>query len=114
MKPNDCSLAEPSLDTAVLEKHLAHIVEETPVAESYCQRIVDGRLPPALPETSALPGSKALATTARIDIKVYQRIYGTLCCQNFHQARRGAFSPLPSGTYWDGVGPSLRRNSVSS
>ena len=82
------------LDTAGPEKHMPMVGEGTPLEESYCQRIVDGRLPRAIPDTSALPESRALAASERIDIKAYLsapvllkdgRIYGTLCCISHHR-----------------------------
>lgn len=83
------------LDTADIEEHMPKVDQGTPLEESYCQRIVDGRLPLAIPDTSALDESKALAATKLVDIKAYLsapvllkdgRIYGTLCCIS-HQRR---------------------------
>ena len=56
---------------------------------TYCQRIVDGRLPRVIPDTSAEPEAVALAVTAALPIGSYVGVpvvlsdgslYGTLCC----------------------------------
>lgn len=63
--------------------------------ETYCQRVVDGRLPLAIPNTAALPEARELAVTECLDIRAYLsapvvladgEIYGTLCCIS-HQPR---------------------------
>ncbi|MCL6568667.1 MAG: EAL domain-containing protein [Meiothermus silvanus] len=63
--------------------------DSDPLEESYCQRVVDGRLPelirdasqiPAaleLPATTALPVGAHLSTTLRLS---NGQIYGTICC----------------------------------
>lgn len=66
-----------------------------PLVDSYCKRIVEGRLPRAIPDTSASAEAKALAITRRLAIGSYLsvpvvlrngEVYGTLCCFS-HQAR---------------------------
>ncbi|MGZ6792262.1 MAG: EAL domain-containing protein, partial [Mycobacteriales bacterium] len=56
---------------------------------TYCVRIVEGTLPPALPDTSQHPVAAALPVTAALPIGAYLgvpielpdgRFYGTLCC----------------------------------
>jgi GAF domain-containing protein len=65
------------------------------VEETYCQRVVDGRLPLAIPNTAALPEARELAVTESLNIRAYLsapvvladgEIYGTLCCIS-HQTR---------------------------
>ncbi|GAB7048507.1 sensor domain-containing phosphodiesterase [Catenuloplanes indicus] len=60
-----------------------------PLEETYCQRIVDGRLDPIVPDTAANPVTGALAVTDALGIGNYLgtplrlssgEIYGTLCC----------------------------------
>ncbi|HBS77654.1 MAG: diguanylate phosphodiesterase [Pseudomonas sp.] len=68
-----------------------------PLSDSYCQRVVDGRLPQLIPDTSKLPEAVALPITAILGIGSYisvpirfsdGRLYGTFCC----------FSSKPDGT----------------
>jgi signal transduction histidine kinase len=65
------------------------------LADSYCQRVVDGRVPSAIPDTSADPRVASLSVTAEAAIGAYVgvplelpdgRLYGTLCCAS-HGAR---------------------------
>lgn len=60
-----------------------------PLEQTYCQRVVDGRLPQVLPdaaanaEAAALPGTRALNVGAHIGVPVTLSdgsLYGTLCC----------------------------------
>lgn len=66
-----------------------------PLVDSYCKRIVEGRLPRAIPDTTASPEAHALAITQRLAIGSYLsvpivlrngEVYGTLCCFS-HLAR---------------------------
>lgn len=66
-----------------------------PLVDSYCKRIVEGRLPRAIPDTDASAEAKALAITQRLAIGSYLsvpivlrngEVYGTLCCFS-HLAR---------------------------
>lgn len=63
-----------------------------PLEESYCQRIVDGRLPQLITDASQLPVARALPVTAALPVGAHlsipiQRsdgtVYGTLCCFSF-------------------------------
>jgi len=63
-----------------------------PRAESYCQRIVDGRLPKAIPDAMALPQARAIPGTVDLGIGGYLsvpillgngRVFGTLCCFSY-------------------------------
>ncbi len=56
---------------------------------SYCQRIIDGRLPELIPDVDDFPMAKALPVTQELDIKSYiaapirladGSVYGTFCC----------------------------------
>lgn len=60
-----------------------------PLEESYCQRIVDGRLPELIPDTSQFPEAYCLPVTADLSIGTYigvpirvdnGRVHGTFCC----------------------------------
>ncbi|MFI5843459.1 EAL domain-containing protein [Catenuloplanes sp. NPDC051500] len=60
-----------------------------PLEESYCQRVVDGRLAGIVPDTSENPVTQALDVTRALQIGNYigtplrlssGEIYGTLCC----------------------------------
>lgn len=60
-----------------------------PLEESYCQRVVDGRLPQViqdatqLPEALTLPVTRALPVGAHLSVPIRfsdGRIYGTYCC----------------------------------
>ena len=63
--------------------------------ETYCQRVVDGRLPLAIPDTNLLPEAKNLDVTKTLKIRAHLaapivlsdgRTFGTLCCIS-HQPR---------------------------
>lgn len=64
-----------------------------PLKESWCQRVVDGRMPEFMPNYADLPADvKAEAPVPPFDIGTYLRtlilmadgqIYGTLCCFSF-------------------------------
>lgn len=60
-----------------------------PLEESYCQRLVDGRLPELIPDTLREPAATALPVTQALSIGAYMgvpirfsdgRLYGTFCC----------------------------------
>jgi transcriptional regulator with GAF, ATPase, and Fis domain len=59
------------------------------IEETYCRRIVDGRLPQILPDALSNPISAALPITNELNIRAYVgvpvtlsdgHVYGTLCC----------------------------------
>jgi EAL domain-containing protein (putative c-di-GMP-specific phosphodiesterase class I) len=63
-----------------------------PAGDSYCQRIVDGRLPQLMPDTSAFSEAAALASTAALPVGAVLSVpirlgdgstYGTFCCFSF-------------------------------
>ncbi|MCJ0975013.1 EAL domain-containing protein [Pseudomonas sp. PS1] len=60
-----------------------------PLSDSYCQRVIDGRLPQLIPDTSQLPEAASLPITAILAIGSYisvpirfsdGRLYGMFCC----------------------------------
>jgi hypothetical protein len=60
-----------------------------PLDESYCQRVLDGRLPEliqdaaSLPEAQAMPATKAWPVGAHLSVPLRfsdGRLYGTFCC----------------------------------
>lgn len=68
-----------------------------PLDESYCQRVIDGRLPELMPDTSvvreaiAIPATQAIPVGAHMSVPLRfsdGSIYGTFCCFS-HTARPG-------------------------
>jgi EAL domain-containing protein (putative c-di-GMP-specific phosphodiesterase class I) len=66
--------------------------EGGPLEESYCQRVVDGRLPELIPDACALPAALELPFTAVLPIGAHLsvpirlkdgRVYGTFCCFSY-------------------------------
>ena len=60
-----------------------------PLDESYCKRVLDGRLPRAVPDAKREDATRDLRVTSEADIGCYcavalvlsdGRLYGTLCC----------------------------------
>lgn len=60
-----------------------------PLEQSYCQRVVDGRLPRAIPDAAKVPEAAALPATHQLSIGAYLSapirlhggaVFGTLCC----------------------------------
>lgn len=60
-----------------------------PLLDTYCQRIVDGRLPAIIADTSASPEAAALQITRALNIHAYLsapvilpngQVFGTVCC----------------------------------
>lgn len=69
--------------------------QSNPLEETYCQRVVDGRLPLAIPDAHLMPEAAKLDVTKAHNIRSYLavpivlsngRIFGTLCCIS-HQPR---------------------------
>ena len=62
-----------------------------PLAEGYCQRVVNGELPELIPDTSLLPAAQRVPAIAALPIgshlsvpvRVGGQVYGTLCCLGF-------------------------------
>ena len=60
-----------------------------PIDESYCKRVIDGRIPRVVPDAKREDATKDLRVTSETDIGSYAavplvlsdgRLYGTLCC----------------------------------
>ena len=60
-----------------------------PLLDTYCQRIVDGRLPVIIPDTQASPEAASLPITRVLNIRAYLsapvvlangQVFGTVCC----------------------------------
>lgn len=71
----------------------------TPLEESYCKLIVDGKLPSVMNDVTDYPLATALKVTAELDIRSYiaapiyladGTVYGTLCC--YSHTPHAAFS----------------------
>ncbi|MDQ3979608.1 MAG: EAL domain-containing protein [Actinomycetota bacterium] len=63
-----------------------------PVEDSYCARVVDGRLPQLMHDASTVPAAAALPVTSELPVGAHLsvplrltdgRIYGTFCCFSF-------------------------------
>ena len=63
--------------------------EGFPIDESYCKRVLDGRIPQVVPNAKREDATKDLRVTTEADIGSYAavplvlsdgRLYGTLCC----------------------------------
>lgn len=63
-----------------------------PLEDSYCQRVVDGRLPELIPDTSAVPEAMALPVTTAVPVGAHLSVpirlrdgsvYGTFCAFSF-------------------------------
>ena len=68
--------------------------ESFPIDESYCKRVLDGRIPQVVPDAKGEDLTKDLRVTSEADIGCYcavslvlsdGRLYGTLCCLS-HEA----------------------------
>lgn len=60
-----------------------------PLEDTYCQRILDGRLPNLIDDASTFPGTRELPITGALSIRAYAgapvcfsdgEVYGTFCC----------------------------------
>jgi GAF domain-containing protein len=63
--------------------------ESFPIDESYCKRVLDGRIPQVVPDAKREDATRDLRVTSEADIGSYAavplvlsdgRLYGTLCC----------------------------------
>ena len=71
--------------------------ESFPIDESYCKRVLDGRIPRVVPDAKREEATKDLRVTSEADMGCYcavalvlsdGRLYGTLCCVS-HEADPG-------------------------
>ena len=67
-----------------------------PLEDSYCQRVIDGRLPELIPDTGQVPAALALPVTETLPVGAHLsvpivlqdgRVYGTFCCFSFSPDR---------------------------
>lgn len=92
----------------------------TPLEETYCQRVVDGRLPGLIGDTSLIPEAANLPVTKAFGIGAYLtspirlangRVYGTLCCISFAPDRTlGNRDIAALNLFGDFVGKQLDRS----
>ena len=73
------------------DKPVVSVGDSDPLEQTWCQRVVDGRIPPVIPDTSKLTDRTSLPATP-FDIGTYLstpilldsgQVYGTLCCFSF-------------------------------
>ncbi|HEU4911214.1 MAG TPA: EAL domain-containing protein [Actinomycetes bacterium] len=62
---------------------------DDPLSDSYCQRVVDGRLPAVIPDATKVPAAAELPVTHRLPVGAHisvpirtpdGRVFGTFCC----------------------------------
>jgi GAF domain-containing protein len=87
----------------VRDTHVPAPGDSDPLEVTYCQRVVDGRLPPVLadaqahPDAARLPGTRALHVRAHVAEPIRTsdgRVHGTVCAFA-HQPRLDAKQVLP-------------------
>jgi EAL domain-containing protein (putative c-di-GMP-specific phosphodiesterase class I) len=95
-----------------------------PLEDTYCQRIVDGRLPAVIPDTAAcdeaaaLPVTRALGVGSCLGVPIHLgdgRLYGTFCC--FRDRADPTLNPRDAQTmrlFADFVGGVLQTHAVES
>lgn len=68
---------------------LVRVGDGQPLEETYCQRVVDGRLPGLIPDTALVPATQDLSVTATVPVGSHVGVpvrlpdgtlYGTMCC----------------------------------
>ncbi len=78
---------------APADQPVVKVGDTAPLEESWCQRVVDGRLPRFIPDAAALPASAALLKNLPVPMGTHistpivlqsGEVYGTLCCFSFH------------------------------
>lgn len=71
---------------------LIQVGDSSPLEEGYCQRVVDGRLPELMPDTSLVPAAMEMPITTALPVGAHLsvpirlrdgRVYGTFCCFSF-------------------------------
>ncbi|MDO9090511.1 MAG: GAF domain-containing protein [Burkholderiaceae bacterium] len=94
----DCVFVSEFLEGRRIFRHVDSADEENPIVsaggsdpleESFCQRVVDGRLPMAMPDAAAnavaggLPVTQKIGLGAHLSVPIYLpdgSVFGTLCC----------------------------------
>lgn len=75
------------------DTQLIKVGESDPLDESYCQRVVDGRLPEVIHDAQALGEARSIAATLKLGIGAHVSVpirlsdgsvFGTLCSFTFH------------------------------
>ncbi|NEX59961.1 diguanylate cyclase [Noviherbaspirillum galbum] len=75
---------DPPVNSALIQQG-----NSDPLEETFCQRVVDGRLPECLPdamansEASSLPATREIPVRAHLSVPLLRKdgsVYGTLCC----------------------------------
>ncbi len=78
-----------AIDSGFSDFEPIHVGDSDPLEDSYCQRVVDGRLPQLIhdaamvEEARTLPATQALPVGAHLSVPVCLsdgRLYGTFCC----------------------------------
>ncbi len=76
------------VDSSLVDVPIA-VETSDPLEETFCQRVVDGRLPELIQDTAQIPATLALPVTAALPVGAYisvpirldnGRLYGTFCC----------------------------------
>ncbi len=79
------------VDSSIPNQHIQP-GQSDPLEDSYCQRVVDGRLPEVIPDTEdiaateEIPATKLLPVGAHLSVPIMLksgRTFGTLCCFSF-------------------------------
>ncbi|MGE5384251.1 MAG: EAL domain-containing protein [Betaproteobacteria bacterium] len=74
---------------AAADRQIIKIGDSNPLDESYCVRVVDGRLPGLIPDACQLPAALELPVTTALPVGAHLsvpihlrdgRVYGTFCC----------------------------------
>ena len=77
--------------------------DSTPLEETWCQRVVDGRLPPYIPDVSKNIAATELEKNLPFDVGTFistpivlegGEIYGTLCCLSFKSVESSDLTDL--------------------
>ncbi|WOD40344.1 EAL domain-containing protein [Nodosilinea sp. E11] len=72
-----------------LETSIINVGDSNPLEESYCQRVVDGRLPELIQDATTVPAALELAVTTDLPVGAHLsvpirldngQVYGTFCC----------------------------------
>ncbi len=76
------------LDAAIEADEVIHVGDADPLDATYCERVLDGRLPEVIPDAQALPAARALPITNALPIGAHLSVpirfsdgalYGTFC-----------------------------------